>query len=62
MKPLAFGCLAWISRKGQPFYRRPDALADLLIHGRQVQVKAYKHDRYGRLIGSLQIWTSVAAP
>jgi micrococcal nuclease len=39
--------------KGQPFYRRAkDALADL-IHGRQVLVKAYKHDRYGRLIGEL---------
>ncbi len=39
--------------KGQPFYRRAkDALADL-IHGRQVTVEAYKHDRYGRLIGEL---------
>lgn len=39
--------------KGQPFYRRAkDALADL-IHGRQVLLKAYKHDRYGRLIGEL---------
>lgn len=39
--------------KGQPFYRRAkDALADL-IHGKQVTVEAYKHDRYGRLIGEL---------
>jgi len=39
--------------KGQPFYRRAkDALADL-IHGHQVTVEAYKHDRYGRLIGEL---------
>ena len=39
--------------KGQPFYRRAkDALADL-IHGHQVTVEAYKHDRYDRLIGEL---------
>lgn len=39
--------------KSQPFYRRAkEALAEL-IHGRQVTVEAYKHDRYGRLIGEL---------
>lgn len=54
MNPPGFVRRAWIPRKmasrsaGEQSMRWP-----IFIHGRQVTIEAYKHHRYGRLIGEL---------